>query len=156
MTQTILLVEDDTNDVFFMQRAFKEVGILNPVQVAQDGREAMDYLGGDGVYADRDQFPLPCLALLDLKLPRVMGLELLKWVREQPALNDVIVIILSSSQVGHDIDRAYQLGANAFLVKPSGPLELLEIAAGIKQFWLDRTHGPTSRGKSAELVGHSL
>ncbi len=156
MNQTILLVEDDENDVFFMQRTFKEVGILNPVYVAQDGREAMDYLSGEGLYADRDQFPLPRLALLDLKLPRVMGLELLKWIREQPRLNDVVVIILSSSQVGHDIDMAYQLGANAFLVKPSSPPELREIVAGIKHLWLDKSHGPARFRKSAELAGHSL
>ena len=84
MSTTILLVEDEVNDVFFMKHAFEEVGILNPLQVAVDGQEAMDYLGGHGAYADRERFPLPCLTLLDLKLPRVMGLEVLQWIREQP------------------------------------------------------------------------
>jgi len=154
VNQTILLVEDDTNDVFFMRRAFKEAGILNQVQVAQDGRAAIDYLSGGGRYADRDQFPLPRLVLLDLKLPRVMGLEVLKWIREQPVLNGVIVIILSSSQIGRDIDTAYRLGANAFLVKPSGPLKLSAIAAGIKQFWLDKDPGPARFWKSGELIGN--
>jgi len=153
LSNAILLVEDDENDIFFMKRAFKDAGIFNPLRVSQDGREAMDYLGGDGVYADREKFPLPCLALLDLKLPRVMGLELLKWVREQPELTSLVVIIFSSSQVGHDIDMAYQLGANAFLVKPSGPLELREIAVGIKQFWLDDHRGSTPFRRSAELIG---
>src|SRR5688572_22848876 len=125
-----------------MKHAFEEVGILNPLQVAVDGQEAMDYLGGHGAYADRERFPLPCLTLLDLKLPRVMGLEVLQWIREQPELKTLIVIILTSSRLGPDIERAYQLGANAYLVKPSTPLELREIAEGIKHFWLSTNHGP--------------
>ena len=153
MNETILLVEDDENDVFFTKRAFKEAGIVNPVQVAQDGKEAMDRLSGGGEYADRGQFPLPHVVLLDLKLPQVMGLEVLKWVREQPGLKNLIVIILSSSQVRQDIDRAYQFGANAFLVKPTSPTKLREMAAGIKLFWLDHSHGPAMGRKSAELIG---
>lgn len=154
MSKTILLVEDEENDVFFMQHAFKEVGILNPLQVAQDGQEAMDYLGGNGGYADRERFPLPCLTLLDLKLPGVMGLDVLKWMREQPALKTLIVIVLTSSRLGPDIERAYQLGANAYLVKPSRPPELREIATGIKQFWLALNHGPAVCQESAELVAN--
>ena len=152
MSNTILLVEDEENDVFFMRNAFKEVGILNPLQVAVDGQEAMDYLSGNGRYADRERFPLPCLTLLDLKLPRVMGLGVLKWMREQPALKTLIVIILTSSRLGPDIERAYQLGANAYLVKPSSPPELREIAMGIKQFWLELNHGPAVGQESPELV----
>lgn len=140
MSTTILLVEDDENDIFFMKHSFQEVGILNPLQVVQDGEEAMNYLGGLGKYANRELFPLPCLTLLDLKLPRVMGLEVLKWMREQPELKSLIVIILTSSPLGPDIKLAYQLGANAYLVKPSSPSELREIASGIKQFWFELNH----------------
>jgi PAS domain S-box-containing protein len=150
MSGTILLVEDEENDVLFMKHAFKEVGILNPLQVAQDGKEAMDYLSGNGGYADRERFPLPCLTLLDLKLPRVMGLEVLKWMREQPELRNLIVIVLTSSRLGPDIETAYQLGANAYLVKPSSPGELREMAMGIKQFWLERNHGWEARQESAD------
>jgi PAS domain S-box-containing protein len=150
VSKTILLVEDEENDVFFMKHAFKEVGILNPLQVAQDGKEAMDYLSGNGGYADRERFPLPCLTLLDLKLPRVTGLEVLKWMREQPELKPLIVIILTSSRLGADIEMAYQLGANAYLVKPSSPRELREIAMGIKQFWLEWNHGWEVRQESAD------
>ena len=142
MSNTILLVEDEENDVFSLKYAFKEVGILNPLQVAQDGKEAMDYLSGHGEYADRERFPLPCLTLLDLKLPRVMGLDVLKWMREQPALKTLIVIIFTSSRLGPDIERAYELGANAYVVKPSTRPELRDIATGIKQFWLELNHGP--------------
>ena len=152
MSNTILLVEDDENDVFFMRNAFKEVGILNPLQVAVDGQAAMDYLSGKGGYADRERFPLPCLTLLDLKLPRVMGLAVLKWMREQPALKSLIVIILSSSRLGPDIERAYQLGANAYLVKPSSQPELRKIATGIKEFWLELNRGPAVGQESREFV----
>jgi CheY-like chemotaxis protein len=150
MSKTILLAEDEENDVFFMKHAFTEVGILNPLQVVQDGKEAMDYLSGNGGYADRERFPLPCLTLLDLKLPRVMGLEVLKWMREQPELRNLIVIIFTSSRLEPDIEMAYQLGANAYLVKPSSPLELREIATGIKRFWLELNHGPAVCQESRE------
>jgi CheY-like chemotaxis protein len=152
MSNTILLVEDEKNDVFFLKHAFKEVGILNPLQVAQDGKEAMDYLSGTGEYADRERFPLPCLILLDLKLPRVMGFEVLKWMREQPELKALIVIVLTSSRLEPDIETAYQLGANAYLVKPSSPPQLREIVIGIKQFWLELNHCPGMGHESAELV----
>jgi CheY-like chemotaxis protein len=154
MSKTILLVEDDENDVFFMQSTFKEIGILDPLQVAQDGQQAMDYLGGHGEYADRERFPLPCLTLLDLKLPRVMGLEVLRWIRAQPELKTHIVIILTSSRNGADVEQAYQLGANAYLVKPSSSPELREIALGIKQFWLELNQFPAACRKAAELVAH--
>ena len=156
MSKTILLVEDEENDVFFLKNAFKEVGILNPLKVAQDGQEAMDYLSGRGDYADRARFPLPSLTLLDLKLPRVMGLEVLKWMRAQPGLKTLLVIILTSSRLGPDIERAYQLGANAYLVKPSSPPELYKIATSIKQFWLELNHGPAACHESTEPIasGH--
>jgi CheY-like chemotaxis protein len=152
MSNTILLVEDEENDVFFLKYAFKEVGILNPLQVAEDGQEAMDYLSGHGEYADREQFPLPCLILLDLKLPRVMGFEVLQWIREQPALKTLVVIILTSSHLEPDIEKAYELGANAYLVKPSTPPELRGIAAAIKEFWLELNYTPGAFQESRKLV----
>jgi len=155
MNSTVLLVEDEPNDIFFMKHAFQEVGILNPLQVAQDGREAINYLSGAGEYADRKKFPLPCLMLLDLNLPRVMGLDVLKWVREQSEMKTIIVIILSSSRLVPDIERAYQLGANAYLVKPSTPPELRELATGIKQFWLKLNHGPSAPREPAAHIANS-
>jgi CheY-like chemotaxis protein len=152
MSNTILLVEDEENDVFFLKHAFEEVGIPNPLQVAEDGQEALDYLSGHGEYADRERFPLPCLILLDLKLPRVMGFEVLKWIREQPALKALVVIILTSSCLQPDIEKAYELGANAYLVKPSSPPELRELAAGIKQFWLSLNLCPVVVEEFLELA----
>ncbi len=145
MSDTILLIEDSPDDVFFLKNAFKEAGLHNPLYVAKDGNEAKEYLGGKDAFADREQFPLPLLTFLDLKLPRVMGLDVLKWIRGQPELRSLIVIILTSSQQVSDIERAYELGANAYLVKPSSPADLREIAIGIKKFWLELNHSPGSR-----------
>jgi len=131
----ILQVEDDPNDVYFLNRALKKAGVANPIQVAEDGQQAIDYLKGAGKFADREAFPLPCLVLLDLKLPYVMGLEVLKWIRSQP-LESVVVIIMSASAERADIATAYRLGANAFLTKPSEAGKLESIVKAIKDFWL--------------------
>src|SRR4026209_282034 len=125
MMQPILQVDDDPNDVFLLQHAMKKAGVANPVQVATDGQQAIDYLKGTGKFADREKFPLPCLVLLDLKLPYVMGLDVLKWIRQQPGMV-VVVIKLTASAEDADISTAYRLGANAFLTKPSEASKLEE------------------------------
>jgi CheY-like chemotaxis protein len=141
MTGTILLVEDDENDVFLMQRALNKAAVLNPVHVANDGQEAINYFEGAGRFANRKEFPLPCLVLLDLKLPYVMGLDVLKWIRQRPELA-TIVIVLSSSAAKADIATAYRLGANGFLVKPTGANQLLDMVKAIKDFWLTQNTPP--------------
>src|SRR5437899_164540 len=135
MTGAILLVEDDENDVLIMTMALEKAGLTCPIRVARDGREAKDYLSGSGEFADRHEYPLPYLILLDLKLPRVMGLEVLKWLRERPEFDSTIVLVLSSSPMPEDIQTAYHLGANAYLVKPSGLDKLQVMAQAIKDFW---------------------
>jgi CheY-like chemotaxis protein len=139
--RTILLVDDEPNDVFFMQTAMKKAGVVNPIQVASDGQQAIDYFKGADKFANREEFPLPFLVLLDLKLPYVMGLEVLKWIRQQPEL-PVIVVILSSSKDEEDIATAYRLGANGFLVKPPDVGKLLDMAKSIKDFWLTQNTPP--------------
>ena len=134
MTGTILLVDDDENDVLVMTMALKKVGMPCPVRVAKDGRDAQDYLSGAGKFADRSEYPLPCLMLVDLKLPRVTGLEVLRWLRERPEFDSTIVLVLSSSPMPDDIDRAYHLRANAYLVKPSNFENLQLITQTIKDF----------------------
>src|SRR4029077_4123397 len=99
--KTILQVEDDPNDVFLFQHAMKKAGVTNPVQVASDGQQAIDYLQGAGKFADRTKYPFPCLVLLDLKLPCVMGWDVLKWIRQQPGAA-VTVLMLTAS--GEDAD----------------------------------------------------
>ena len=139
----ILQVEDDANDVFLLQHAMTAAGVENPIQVASDGQQAIDYLKGAGKFSDRKSFPLPCLVLLDLKLPYVMGLEVLKWIRQQPGAF-LVVILLTASAEDEDIASAYRLGANAFLTKPSQASSLVEMARSIKDFWL--THNTLPQG----------
>jgi DNA-binding response OmpR family regulator len=133
--KTILLVEDDENDAFFVQRAFDKTGVVNPVQVVRDGQEAINYLQGVGKFAQRDNFPLPGIILLDLKLPYVMGLDVLKWIRKQSGLSSVVVILTSSAEE-KDIATAYRLGANAYLVKPAEMTRLEGMVKSINDFWL--------------------
>ena len=133
----ILQVEDEANDVFLLQRAFRQVRITNPVQVATDGQMAIDYLSGDGAYGNRREHPLPGLVLLDLKLPRKSGREVLQWIRAQPGLRRIIVIVFTSGQYIGDVGLAYELGANSFIVKPADFTEYLSIARLLKDWWLN-------------------
>ena len=140
---TILLVEDDTNDIFFLQYAFETAHITNPLQVAVDGQQAIDYLSGTGRYADRSRFPFPCLMLLDLKLPVKMGFDVLRWIRKQPAMQSLPVVVLTSSSEREDIDEAYRLGARSYLVKPLSVPKRLELVNLIKSYWLDFNQFPS-------------
>ncbi len=140
--KTILQVEDDPNDVFLLKHAMKKAGMTNSVQVASDGQEAIDYLSGAGKFADREKYPLPDLILLDLKLPFVMGLDVLKWIRKQITVAPVVIILTASAE-DEDIASAYRLGANAFLTKPSEASKLQDIVRAIKDFWL--THNTLPR-----------
>ena len=132
----ILQVEDEANEVFLLQRAFLQAGITNPVQVATDGQMAIDYLIGMGRFADRSKYPLPGLILLDLKLPRRSGREVLEWVRSQPSLNKIVVIVFTSAQYMGDVSLAYELGANSFIIKPVDFAQYVEVARLLKGWWL--------------------
>lgn len=126
-SKAILLVEDNEDDVFFMKRALKEARIEIPVHVASDGRMAINYLAGVGEYSDRDRHPLPRFVFLDLKLPYKSGFEVFCWIREQPALRESIVVILTSSPEPRDRELAQQLGAHSYIVKPPSPQVLSNI-----------------------------
>jgi CheY-like chemotaxis protein len=153
ITQTILLVEDEENDVVFMEMALEKAGLARVFQVAEDGQEAIDYLSGQGAFADRKRFPLPVLVFLDLKLPRVMGMDVLMWIRAQPELDTVVVIILTSSQQRADIKMACALGANSYLVKPSNPLGLEEVVELVKRYWLKLNHPTATVAAAAAHAG---
>ena len=132
----ILQVEDDEHDVFFLKRAFEETHIPNPILVVHDGQEAVDFFSGIGPFADRKRYPWPCLVLLDLKLPRKNGLEVLQWLRTERYLPPLPVIMFSSSAHPEDIDQAYRLGANSFVVKPAGVAERNDFARALREYWL--------------------
>ena len=144
---TILLAEDDANDVYFVKKALHRADIHNPVQVVRDGVQAIAYLRGEKEFADRQHFPMPKLLLLDIKMPKKNGLEVLEWLRsggeEVGALNRLPVIIMSSSSLQADIDRAYDLGVNAYLIKPSAFNELVETLKKTTDFWKDAAEHPS-------------
>ena len=140
--QLFLLAEDSQNDVFLMQQAFKKAGLPNPIQVVSDGQEAISYLKGEGRYSDRAQYPLPMAVLLDLKMARMNGFEVLEWVRKQPNLKRVVVIILTASNRSSDADRAYDLGANFYLTKPGKFEDLVEMIKCLYD-WLRLNHFPS-------------
>lgn len=131
-----LVVEDDDDEFFLVDRALKQGNDCPALLRAADGAEAIEYLAGDGKYSDRQNFPLPNLLLLDIKMPRKNGFEVLQWVRTHPGLQRIPVIMLSSSQEPEDIERAYALGANSFITKPSYEV-FSKMATTIKEFWLN-------------------
>jgi CheY-like chemotaxis protein len=131
-----LLVEDNEDHVLLFKRAFSKSNVLNPLQVVRNGHEAICYLDGSGRYRNRDEFPLPALVLLDLKMPGIDGFEVLSWIRQQPSLKTLRVIVLTSSEAIRDVNRAYQLGANSFLVKPMDPEDLDRLTQAINDYWI--------------------
>ena len=135
-SQPVLLVEDDENDVIFVQRAFKHAGILNPLRLARNGDEAVAYLEGTGDYANRDDHPLPVFVLLDLKMPRRSGLEVLQWAKERIGLRRIPIVVLTTSNNDSDINKAYELGANSYLVKPVSFEGLIELTKSLQLYWL--------------------
>ncbi len=134
--RTILLVEDNPDDVLLIRRAFQKAGIGNPVVALDHGDDAVAYLDGTGTYSDRHRYPLPALMLLDLKLPRRSGLEVLAWVRRHEGLKRLPVVVLTSSRDEGDINQAYDLGANSYLVKPVAFDDLLRLVRSVEGYWL--------------------
>lgn len=150
MAGLILHVEDREEDVFLLKFAFKTAEITNPVHVAADGQLAIDYLAGNGEFSNRQLHPLPLITLLDIQLPFKTGLDVLEWVREQPALKSLIIVMLTSSAYDHDICRAYNLGANGFLVKPSGTPALADMCRALKHYWLVHNQPPVSHSLATQ------
>lgn len=132
----ILLVEDRSDDIALARRAFRQLNLRNPFHVVADGEEALAYVFGQGIYADRTTYPLPDIMLLDLKLPRLDGFELLSRIRKQPELNPMRIIVLTSSEDIYDVNRAYSLGANSFLVKPQDFNDFTTLIRTLSAFWL--------------------
>jgi CheY-like chemotaxis protein len=133
---TVLLAEDDPDDVLLTQIAFEKARLANPLMVARDGEEAIAYLKGEGRYADREQFPIPILLLLDLKMPKLNGFQVLKWLQTQPQLAGLHVAIMTSSDHDPDMARAYELGAGSYLIKPPDAEALLALVQRLHAYWL--------------------
>ena len=135
----VLLVDDSEDDATLARIVFERAGFVEPLRIAHDGEEAIAYLRGDGPFADRRKFPLPAAVLLDLNLPRQNGFEVLAWIRQQPEHRRLRVYVLSASSRAEDIQQAYDLGANSYLVKPSTLDELTVVARGLLA-WLKLSH----------------
>jgi CheY-like chemotaxis protein len=134
LEDVIVVVEDDPDDRHLLARAFKKLGSNVPLRFACDGDEAIALL--NEVVSSTDQRLRPVVILLDLKLPRRSGLEVLAWVKEQPALRRIPVVILTSSREQTDLKKAYDLGANSFLVKPSQPQALHSLIEQVNSYWV--------------------
>jgi len=143
INRTILVADDDQNDVFFLRRAFQKSGLDHSVIHVSDGQEAIDYLRGEADYSDRTRFPLPALLLLDLKMPKVDGFDVLNWLRGRSELKQLPVVVLSSSSREDDIQRARSLGADDYRVKPADFEQLLLLAQDVSTRWLTADQVPS-------------
>ena len=138
----ILLAEDREDDVLLVRKAFQTADMNCELRVVRDGEEAMAYLAGEGKFQDRAEFPFPDLVLLDLKMPRVDGFEVLRWIREHPRIKNLRVVVLTSSHQLRDVNEAYRLGANSFLVKPLDFENFVETSKALRSYWLVLDHAP--------------
>ncbi|HEV2391186.1 MAG TPA: response regulator [Verrucomicrobiae bacterium] len=131
-----LLVEDSEDDVLLIRRAFIQARVLNPLAIVKTGEQAIAYLSGYGRYADRGGYPVPSVVLLDLKMPGMDGFQVLEWIRRQETFKDLRVIILTSSDLMRDVTKAYELGADSFLIKPLDFERFVEFSQALSGFWL--------------------
>jgi CheY-like chemotaxis protein len=137
----ILLVDDREEDVLLVRLAFQRASLPNPLYIVRDGEEAMSYLSGEGKYGNRAEYPLPDLMLLDLRMPRIDGFQVLQWLRQQPGFGNLPVIVLTSSEYLRDVDQAYKLGANSFMIKPLDFQNFLEMNKYLSGYWRSKPTG---------------
>lgn len=154
--QFILLAEDDPNDTLLIQRAFQKAGLGDILKTVSDGDQAVEYLRGVNEYADRARHPLPFLLLLDLKMPGTDGFEVLQWLRGQPDFKRLLVVVLTSSNLQADVDRAYDLGANSYLVKPVEFNEMVNLIQRFEAYWTEINRFPTTASSSNPLPASTL
>lgn len=131
----VLLIEDNRDDALFLERAFHKAGLMPIDRIIDDGQEAIDYLSGGGRFTDRAEFPLPTHVLLDLKIPKVNGLEILDWLRKNDSVKGIPVAVLSSSGERLDRERAMRLGVDGYFIKPSRAGELLDVVRQLAALW---------------------
>jgi len=139
---TLLIVEDNEDDIFFMERIFKQMGARCDLRFARDGVEAVEYLSGKGRFKDRVQNPLPTINLMDLKMPRMNGFEVLEWMQKQPEIKLIPTIVVTSSTMQEDVTRAYRSGANAVMNKPVDKDSLLQMLKTFHLYWTDYVEMP--------------
>lgn len=138
----ILVVDDSSDDVMLLKRAFARNGVANPIFSVNSGRQAIAYLNGEPPYADRERHPIPSVILLDLQMPDGDGFEVLQWIRNKFPQGGLLVVVLTRVEEIRKINRAYSLGANSFLTKPGNPEELHELIQIFTGYWLLRNSFP--------------
>ncbi len=141
---TILLVEDDPNDLLLIQRAFQKAGLQYRLKIVRDGDLAIQYLGGRGPYSNRQRFPLPFLVLLDLRMSGTDGFGVLQWDRAAPRLKRLLIVVFTSSDLQSDIDRAYEAGANSYLVKPVEFEQMVHLVQRFEIYWTEINRTPSA------------
>lgn len=146
-SRLILLVDDNPDDRFLVRRAMSKAGIVNPVQEAKSGSEAISYLKGESKFSDREKFPFPGIILLDLNMPDVDGFTVLEWMRSKMPVAGALVVVLSRHDEMKQINRAYSLGANSFLTKPGPEKELEGLIVAFRDYWLLRNRPPQIRSQ---------
>jgi two-component system response regulator len=148
----ILVAEDELGDILLLKRVFANAGVKTPIHFASDGQEVLDYLQGKPPFENPVEHPLPNLLLLDLHLPIVTGLEILEWLRSQPGLRHLLVVVLSSSNEQEDIQEAYRRGANSYVVKPTDPNKLVSVVERLQNYWLNINATPSTVAVERPLV----
>ena len=141
-TLPILLVEDSEDNILLVRHAMRKAGVTTPLEVVTSGEEAIAYLGGTNGFSNWQQFPLPAIVLLDLKMPGIDGFEVLKWIRKHPGLRPLRVAMLTSSEMPEEIQKAHDLGANVFLTKPVQLERLVDILKTLNEHWLKQAQIP--------------
>src|SRR4051812_44947716 len=138
----VLLVDDREDDILLSQQAFARASVPNQLFAVRDGAEAIAYLQGDGRFANRAEFPLPHLLLLDINMPKVDGFGVLKWVRSNPELGNLRVVMLTTSDEMTDIDKAYSMGVNSYVVKPVKFNSFVDLIGFLLRFWFENSRAP--------------
>jgi CheY-like chemotaxis protein len=146
---TLLIVEDSEDDIFFIERIFKQLGARCHLRFARDGIEAVEYLSGKGKFKDRTQYPMPSIILMDLKMPRKNGFEVLEWMQGQPEIKLIPTIVVTSSTLQEDVTKAYRLGANAVMNKPVDKDSLLQMLKSFHVYWTDYVEMPEVKASAA-------
>jgi CheY-like chemotaxis protein len=151
----ILLVDDDAVDVQLAQRAFLKATLENPLQTVKSGEEAIAYLIGDGIYADREKYPMPALVLLDLRMPGIHGLDVLRWIRRQADLKELRVVVLTGSESIRDVIEAYAAGANSFMIKPMDFERLAKLGQAFGGCWVWTHSSPKPAADAVTETGNA-
>jgi CheY-like chemotaxis protein len=131
----ILLADDSEDDEVLFKRVLRLSGLVNPVILVRDGEEAIAYLAGEGRYKDREKHPMPKVLMLDLKMPKKSGFDVLEWLKGRPELQELLVVVLTSSERIEDLQRSYKMGADTFLTKPCQVEDMKNLVSGFSGYW---------------------